>query len=464
MNLSGPHPNKITQLFNVAVNYFYDNPQSNYLELTNSIRFSKTCAEYSIKKLGGPMLGVITANSVKIWFRTVKIGSEILVVVKDKNGNIVAENSRKSINDDLSLVINIKGLQPNQNYYYQFFVDGQEVSDLKSEQKIRTAPLTNYKGIMSFAFGCDPHRWGLARAKLFDIIAKTSPTAMIMVGDVAVQDRDNKIGLHRLDLLLRDQQPVWQKFVAKIPIYTAWDDHDYFNNDKYGIPKGFTYQDKKAVWSVFRNNWVNPSYGFGPNGEGVFYKIRIGACEFFVLDNRYFRELGKKTLLGERQLSWLKENLKKSTAKFKLLVSPTMWSDYISNGKDSWGVYDKKGREELFTLIEKENISGVILLSGDRHGARGFKIPRKNGFNLYEFNIGSLGGCKGPKPMSKNCTTQLFGYHDVYAFTDLTVDTTKDEAEIVLKLINENGKIMYKIKLSERMLTLENNANKKKTY
>ncbi len=40
--------------------------------------------------------------------------------------------------------------------------------------------------------------------------------------------------------------------------YTSWDDHDYFNNDLAGIPKGFTAKDRDAVRSVWHENWNNP--------------------------------------------------------------------------------------------------------------------------------------------------------------------------------------------------------------
>lgn len=46
------------------------------------------------------------------------------------------------------------------------------------------------------------------------------------------------------------------------------------------------------------------------------------------------------------------------------------------------GVNDPEGREELFSFIEENNISGVLLISGDRHGARGFTIPRKSDFGF----------------------------------------------------------------------------------
>jgi len=68
-----------------------------------------------------------------------------------------------------------------------------------------------------------------------------------------------------------------------------------------------------------------------------------------------------------------------------------MWSDYVSGGKDSWGTKDPAGRERIFNFIEENNIKGVLLISGDRHGARGFRIPRPSGYEFYEFEPASLG-------------------------------------------------------------------------
>ena len=52
-----------------------------------------------------------------------------------------------------------------------------------------------------------------------------------------------------------------------------------------------------------------------------------------------------------------------------------MWSGKVSGGKDSWGKFDPAGREEILSLIEQHKIPGLLLISGDRHGTRGSRIP-----------------------------------------------------------------------------------------
>lgn len=49
------------------------------------------------------------------------------------------------------------------------------------------------------------------------------------------------------------------------------------------------------------------------------------------------------------------------------------------------------------------------MISGDRHGTRGFRIPRPSGFNFYEFEAGSLGGRTGPDELL------LFMHHVPYS-------------------------------------------------
>src|SRR5690606_34305420 len=123
-------------------------------------------------------------------------------------------------------------------------------------------------------------------------IKSRNPMALLLGGDIAVQDRRNNIALHRADYFLRDLHDAWKGISASIPVYTTWDDHDYFDDDLYNIPEGYTREDKEAVSDIFRASWNNPPYGSGENGHGVYYRTRIGPADIIMLDNRYFREEG----------------------------------------------------------------------------------------------------------------------------------------------------------------------------
>ncbi len=131
-----------------------------------------------------------------------------------------------------------------------------------------------------------------------------------------------------------------------------------------------------------------------------------------------------------------------------------MWSDYVSNGKDSWGVYDPQGREQIFNLIEKQRIPGVLLTSGDRHGARVFRIPRASGYHFYEFEPASLGGRgDGPPARDPKWDSQLFGVAGEYAFGEFSFDATLPDPQVVFRLVRDDGQVLYELKLGRSQLT-----------
>jgi alkaline phosphatase D len=171
-------------------------------------------------------------------------------------------------------------------------------------------------------------------------------------------------------------------------------------------------------------------------------------------DNRYFRTAsGKHCFLGPEQMAWLKETLLACKGPFIIMSCGTMWSDYVSGGKDSWGKFDPEGREELFGFIEEHKIPGVLLISGDRHGARGFRIPRPSGFEFYEFEPACLGGRSGPPAKSDKWDTQLYGFSNTFAFGEFTVDSSKADPTVTYRLIQASGKLLYELTLKRSELT-----------
>ena len=344
----------------------------------------------------------------------------------------------------------IFGLIPNTKYNYNIRVDGEPLI-IDAETSFVTLPEPNERTTSNIAFGADFHRWGLCNQQLIKQIKSRDPMAMLLNGDIAAQDRNNNIAMHRADYLLRDFHTAWRDLSASTPIYATWDDHDYFHDDGYNIPKGYVEDDKKSVCEVFRNSWNNPSYGIEEKGGGVFFRTRIGPADIIMLDNRYFREKGN--YLGDEQLQWLEKQLVDCKGPFIILSNGTMFSDYVSGGKDSWGVFDPESREKIYNLIESKRISGVLLISGDRHGARGFRIPRPSGYNFYEFGAGSLGGRVGPPPIKAGWDTQLYGVSGEYAFGEFAFDTTLSDPEVTFRLINENGTVLHKTTLTLSQLT-----------
>ncbi len=416
--------------------------------------FQNHCKKHNIVHLGGPMLGNVSETGADVWLRTAK-PAKVLVKVKVNESEKTFGPVQSSLESELSAVVNISGLKPGKEYAYEILVDGQKLQ-LETENIIRTNPAGNED--TRIVFGSCFHRWGMGNQKQTDLILSRKPHAFLMLGDIAAQDKMNHIGWHSLDYLARDMYPAWQDLAAQVPLYATWDDHDYFGNDLWGVPKGFTEEDREKVFKVFQTSWVNPKYGLSEKCKGVYFRTRIGTADVIMLDNRYPRT--EQSFLGEGQMQWLEEQLLDCKGPFIIISCGTMWSDYVSGGKDSWGAFDPEAREKIFRLIEENNIKGVLLVSGDRHGARGFTIPRLSGFQFYEFEGGSLGGIVGPETNNPEWETRLYGTDGVFAFSEFTFKANKQDPLVVFRLIKEDGEILYEKEIRQSELTPAN-FNKK---
>jgi len=452
LNLWGEKSEPIQELYSAAYEVLAARRDASFADLAEDEAFQQLCRAQGARHLGGPLLGVLGPTEVRVWLRTCR-PAEVEVRVNVGGVERTFGPVASTLESDLTAVVPVTGLEPGKRYPYQVLVDG-EVISTPGQGAIRTAPAEGAPSTVRIAFGTCFHRWGLGNQKQADQILSRKPTALLLGGDIAVQDRNNELGMHRADYLLRDFHPAWQDLAAAVPIYATWDDHDYFDNDKAGIPKGFTQADKEGVLEVFRRSWNNPGYGFGDDRRGIFFRTRIGPCDVIMVDHRYFRTGEEGSFLGDAQMEWLEQQLLDCRGPFIILSCGTMWSDYVSSGKDSWGRWDPKGRERIFQFIEEHEIGGVLLISGDRHGARGFRIPRPSGFQFYEFEAGSLGGRRGP-PVTKPEweAVQLYGTADEYAFGEFTFDPVPADPRVTFRLVREDGSFVYEQTLSRSELT-----------
>lgn len=451
LNQWGRQPDNIQRLYSAIYKVLEVKPDASYADVAADRLVRQLCDDNGIVHLGGPMLGSVSSHGARVWIRTLR-PAKVEVQITE-NGSVKSFGPVNSTPEtDMVAIVHVTGLSPATSYPYRVLVNGKPVK-IPDHAAITTSPSESIPGKVRIAFGTCPHRFGLGNQKQWELIRKRKPTAMLLGGDIAVQDRKNHCGLHRADYQVRDFFPAWKDFSAAVPSFATWDDHDYFANDKWGIPKGYTLRDKQNVCDVFRQSWNNPSSGFGDERRGIFFRTRIGPCDAIMLDERYFREGVKGSFLGDEQMDWLEEQLLDCKGPFIILSCGTMWSDYVSKAKDSWGVWDPDGRERIFKFIEKHRIAGVLLISGDRHGARGFRIPRPGGFHFYEFEAASLGGRGGPPPTKPEWTTQFYGISRKYAFGEFTIDATLSDPEVTFRLIADDETIIHELKLKRSKLT-----------
>lgn len=403
-------------------------------------KVTEVCRQFGRPILGGPMLGDLTSTSVSVWMHLAEPVA-LKVVVQEKNGKDLKNFNFEKGERILSLPC--LGLTPDTSYTYQVMDERERVL---GEGSFTTAPVELSEKPFRISFGADFHKVGMYRPELLEQVGKRGSRAMLLIGDSAVDGRKDDYALISSDYLLRDLSPPIQNLVRNTPTSATWDDHDYWGNDTSGTrTNGKKPIDVDGLRRTWKTHWNNPERDV--KREGIYFESHLGPIHYLALDTRSCRvnkEQGKlNSFLGSEQMAWLKKRIKESTSPFIIISGGTMWSDYISNGKDSWGVWDKEGREEIFKIIDEKKDSEVLLLSGDRHGARAFAIPRSNGKPIHEFEVGTLGGCPGPDSHGNDRSAQLFGYPGLtWAIGEFTFDLEERVPRVTFKLHNEKGKLL----------------------
>lgn len=457
LNQWGEKSEEVNALYSAIYNLLDKNPKATFAEVVQDDAIQAMCQKMKIRHLGGPLLGCITPNSVKVWVRTVR-PAKVSVTVAHKGEKRSFGPVESTPATDLTAVVPVDGLAPNTTCTYEVHVDG-EALEIPEHALIRTPPAAN-EAETRIAFGTCPHRTGLGNEDLANEILKFHPHGMLAYGDIAVQDRRAHLGLHRADYVLRDFHPAWNNLACATPLYASWDDHDYSHNDGYGL-KAVSDVERQGIRKVFNQNWNNPYYGLGDTGGGIFTHTRVGCCDVIMTDNRYFREAVKKgsggkknAFLGAEQMEWLKKTLLACKGPFIIITCGTMWDDVAAKGKDSWGIWDPEGREEIFQLIDEYKIPGVLFLSGDRHGARIFRIPRPAGHDFYEFEVATLGGRRSiTAPKRPEWKTQLYGRQSIHAYGRFTFDVSGEDPTVTHQLVQDDGKVLFELTLKRSQLT-----------
>jgi alkaline phosphatase D len=409
---------------------------------------AETCRTSKRSKLGGPMLGDITPTGVLVWVHLPEPGAVEVKLTPEAGG---ISKTFKSSEAARIQSVRCDGLSPDAAYAYE--VAGSNGKVL-GQGRFVTVPADLSEKPFRIAFGTCFHKIGVHRPELMQLVRERGSRAMLVLGDSAVDGRKCDFGLINADYLLRNLSPPWQALAANVPVYATWDDHDYWGNDTSGaFAQNKEPIDVEGLRQSWKTQWNNPERDTAR--EGIYFQANIGPVHFIALDTRSCRvneERGKlNSFLGAVQMAWLKQQIRASTSPYILISSGTMWSDNISKGKDSWGTWDQEGREEIFQLIDAKKGSQVILLSGDRHGARAFAIPRPGNKKIYEFEAASLGGVPGPGAYGDNKEDQLFGYPGgTWAVGEFTFSQDGNGPTAVFRLLDENGEVMETVALAAK--------------
>lgn len=376
----------------------------------------------------GPMVGYAEMHEVMLWVQTnepakVKIAYYTEANPKNVSWTNEIETVKKNGYTAHLLADNVKHTQ---TYKYDLYINNKKIAfDYKTE--FQTIPMLQFKADpanFSFASGSGtylneeefdrPGKGYGGDYQIFNSILEKDPDFMIWLGDnvyLRQNEWDTRTGIiHRYT---HDRSlPEMQALLASVSNYAIIDDHDFGPNDSDG-----SFWNKDMTEEIFADFWANPSYGISGVEGGAITFFNWQDVDFFMLDNRYFRDpnyliADDKTMLGEKQLDWLKKSLVSSKASFKFIV---MGGQFLTEDKnyETYSNYGfEKERLELINFIYTQGIKNVVFLDGDRHHTElSILEVRHHVPTIYDLTVSPLTSHSSDAGIGKNKELRVEGTH-----------------------------------------------------
>jgi alkaline phosphatase D len=343
-------------------------------------------------------------------------------------GVVFAERST-----DWTVKLDAVGLQPGSTYFYRFLV-GELASPVG---RTRTTALGSVERLRLAVVTCSDFARGLFNA--YDRIAEREDLdAVIHLGDyiyetdglnrfranvppvrcVTLADYRGRWANHRLDAGLAECH-------RKNPWIWAWDDHESANNSWVGGAGGHN-EERDGPWSArvaaavqAAHEWMpvrtpNPAdltelyraFRFGDLVDLFMLETRLNGRDEQIPENTpvgeglpAFTQTGafadpNRQMLGGPQEQWLREGLRASAARWRLLGNQTVFSPLKVAGlpreaggglyanPDQWDGYEP-ARDRVLEMIANSQ-GDVVILTGDVHAGLAFDVtPDPNNPLVY---------------------------------------------------------------------------------
>ena len=451
------------------------------LVLLTAAVLSNKPALQAAELLSGPMVGHTTTTSAKIWIETDVPASVEVSYWLDPQQNYErylgeplergAAEGRTSSSAPHTGVVQLEDLNPGWLVYYELEIDGRPVRPQTPQAFSLMPPETlsgkppNQLAEFSVATASCMYPAHLPIQPIWDQLARHRPNALLLLGDnnympllPGAYDTSEEVvrfAMARSHRYLRDVAGL-RTLLATTPTYGIWNDHDYGPNDS---DRTFRWRDLSL--SLFKRYFPNPSAGL-PDVSGIFTSFRIADAEFFMLDDRYYRDPNhapdRKQMLGPDQLRWLRSRLKNSTATFKVIVSGgTLLVDRQTPG-EHWANFGDE-RNTFLTWLSQEGITGVLVVAGDWHiGSLNRLYRGHDSYPLYELISSNAGfetafsrGTSSKDRFHQFAQKEYRGYN----FGLLRFAGAKGNRTVSLQVIDQAGKAQIDLRLREQHLTPE---------
>lgn len=367
-------------------------------------------------------------NFAHLWARAnVPDDAYKLRISKKKNltGARTINNLVADLDHDNTIKVLVKKLDPNTRYYYRFFGPSDSQSVLGT---FRTFPRRNRAKPLKLAISGDSDElwtdWPKPQTRPFEVLDRVReerPNIFIYMGDTIYSDSETGAPL------AETVEEKWAKYknnralpasldaLRKLNTWAVWDDHEVVNDFdgaelKVSDPDLFNagVQAFNDYWPVVEKRYYR-KVDYGKHIDMIFLDERSyrtesadkegapcnptdGPLDFAPklpqehrttfglppVDPECLADLKdpNRTMLGTKQLSWFKERLKKSNAKWKLVINEVPLTELFVRPYDRWDGYEHE-RDNILNFIKRQKIKNVVWLTTDLHANGGLRVYKE---------------------------------------------------------------------------------------
>lgn len=359
--------------------------------------------------LHGVASGDPLPDAVILWTRVTGDGGEASIGVEwevcedpEMTKRVTGGSFQTNAERDWTVKVDATGLAAGRTYYYRF----RALGEASKVGRTRTAPSGPTPRLRFAVTSCANYAHGYFHGYR-ELSEKLDLDAVLMLGDYIYEYAWGDYGDVReyepvneiitlADYRQRHAQykrdPDLQECHRQHPFVTIWDDHETANDsykdgaENHDPSKEGPWADRKAAGTRAYREWL--PIREQPSGQ-IFRKLSFGdLVDIVLLDTRLHARTKQpggflggipapdpaRTLLGDDQAAWMEEQLRTSTAKWKLLAQQVMVGNLIlDKGKtianlDQWHGYPES-RGRLLDFFKTSGVKDVVVLTGDIHSS-----------------------------------------------------------------------------------------------
>ena len=363
----------------------------------------------------GVASGVPVRNGATLWTRVdglERAGRVELEIAADPDFRRVLHRERRAVEarNDFTVKRTIRSdrLRPGQRYFYRF-----ETRDGSSPVgRFRTAlPADSAEPVRIGFFSCQKWHQGYYTAH-GGLAAEDDLDLVVSLGDyiyeeptgakVKVPERQDTTGAtgdgdvqtlaeYRDKYRLYKSDPHLLAMHAAHPVHAIWDDHEA-EDDYAGENEGDPLRPRRVPFLERRGAGYRAFFEYLPvprfrrDPLRTYGRLRLGSVDLLRIDTRQYRDPlacpplqpcpggndPGRSILGDTQRAWLKGELERSTAAWKVIANQVMMMSLdvgtpgVPINADQWDGYASE-RRELLEHVRAKGVKDVTVITGDIH-------------------------------------------------------------------------------------------------